>query len=269
LIGAWVGAGLRDAWRGFLLAGRFLTRWPLPAPHLSASGPLAPQLARAALFYPLIGLLLGAGLAGLALLLSTAAAEPAAAVMLVFWVWSTGALHLDGVADCADAWVGGLGSRERTLAILKDPRTGAMGVVALVLVLLAKWAGLAVALRQGGGAWLLLWLPALARAQLLALALTTPYARADGLGAALAAHLPRVAGWLLVALSWAVASSLSIMAMGPPGLLAPLSAALVFWRWRASLQRRIGGYTGDGAGALVELTETAILVTAVLLAGSG
>jgi adenosylcobinamide-GDP ribazoletransferase len=64
-----------------------------------------------------------------------------------------------------------------------------------------------------------------------------------------------------------VASSLSIMAMGPPGLLAPLSAALVLWRWRASLQRRIGGYTGDGAGALVELSETPVLLTAALLAG--
>ncbi|MGB5834380.1 MAG: adenosylcobinamide-GDP ribazoletransferase, partial [Thiohalocapsa sp.] len=61
-----------DAWRAFLLAGRFLTRWPLPEPGMSKDSELAPELGRAALFYPLIGLLLGALLAGGALLLAPA-----------------------------------------------------------------------------------------------------------------------------------------------------------------------------------------------------
>jgi len=150
---------LTEAWRAFLVAGRFLTRLPFPDPGL----PSAAEPARGALFYPLVGLLIGALLAGSAALLEQAPPLAAAALLLILWVWLTGGLHLDGLADCADAWVGGLGSRERTFAILKDPHTGAMGVITLVLALLAKLAGLATLLEQG--AFLaLLWLPTLARA---------------------------------------------------------------------------------------------------------
>ena len=67
-------------------------------------------------------------------------------MLLAVWVLLTGALHLDGVADCADAWVGGFGDREKTFQILKDPRSGPIAVVVLVLVLLVKWAALEVLL---------------------------------------------------------------------------------------------------------------------------
>lgn len=254
-------------WRALLYAGRFLTRWPLPDPGMPSASELGPEMGRAALFYPLIGLLLGATLAALALLLPAAPSLAVAAVLLIFWVWSTGALHLDGLADCADAWVGGLGSRERTLEILKDPRSGAMGVVTLVLALLGKFAGTAALLEGAGpGAVLvLLWLPALARAQLLLLALTTPYARADGMGAAMRSHLHRPTAWLMVGTSGCVAGLLAVIAFGPLGLALPLLALVVFWFWRRSLLKRLGGYTGDGAGALVELTETLLLLGAALL----
>lgn len=258
-------------WRALLFAGRFLTRWPLPDPGMPGTAELGPEMGRAALFYPLIGLLLGAALAGLALLLKDAPTLAAAAVLLIFWVWSTGALHLDGLADCADAWVGGLGSRERTLEILKDPRTGAMGVVTLVLALLGKFAGSAALIEGAGiGAVLLLaWLPALARAQLLLLALTTPYARADGMGAAMRSNLQRPTAWLVVVLSWAAAALLAVLAFGPLGLALPLLALVVYWTWRRSLLHRLGGYTGDGAGALLELTETLLLLCAAVLPAAG
>jgi adenosylcobinamide-GDP ribazoletransferase len=252
-------------WRALLFAGRFLTRWPLPNPGMPTAAELGPEMGRAALFYPLIGLLLGAALAGLALLLKDAPTLAAAAVLLIFWVWSTGALHLDGLADCADAWVGGLGSRARTLEILKDPRTGAMGVVTLVLALLGKFAGTAALLEAAriGPVLVLAWLPVLARAQLLLLALTTPYARADGMGAAMRSHLPRNAAWLVVVVSWCVAALLAVIAFGPRGLALPLLALVVFWIWRRSLLRRLGGYTGDGT--LLELTATLLLLFAALL----
>ena len=60
-----------------------------------------------------------------------------AALVLAVWVLLTGALHLDGVADCADAWVGGFGDREKTFQILKDPRSGTHSCSVLVLVLLS------------------------------------------------------------------------------------------------------------------------------------
>jgi adenosylcobinamide-GDP ribazoletransferase len=271
---------LLDAWRALLLAGRFLTRWPFPA---AADAP--PTLyGRAAPFYPLIGLLLGAALAGVALLgRALGLAEGAgiamlALLVLLVWVWSTGALHLDGLADCADAWVGGLGSRERTVAIMKDPHIGTMGVVVLVLVLLGKLVALAVVLDAGAaaegagaaaGLGALLGVPLLARAQILWLALTTPPARPQGLGAALGAHLPRRAAWLAAGLGTGAA----LVGIGSAGLAAAAMAAVaagwVLLAWRRSLLRRLGGYTGDGVGTLVELTETLVLVAVGLALAAG
>lgn len=252
------------AWRGFLFAARFLTRWPLPDPGMPTADQLRLEMGRTALFYPLVGLLLGASLAAVSWLLAAAPTLAAAALLLILWVWSTGALHLDGLADCADAWVGGLGSRERTFDILKDPHSGAMGVVALILILIAKLACVAALLEQGTAPLVLLGLPALARAQVLALALTTPYARVDGMGAAMRTHLPRRAGWLVLLLTWVLAVTLVLYGLGAIGLVLLLPALLVFWRWRASLVQRLGGYTGDGAGALVEMTEIALLFSAAL-----
>ena len=251
---------LTEAWRAFLIAGRFLTRLPFPDPGL----PSAAEPARGALFYPVVGLVIGALLTGSAVLLQQAPTLAAAALLLILWVWLTGGLHLDGLADCADAWVGGLGSRERTFAILKDPHTGAMGVITLVLALLAKLAALATLLEQGA-LLALLWLPALARAQLLALPLTTASARAKGLGAALRQHLPRRAAWTVLLLTWLVA----LVSLAPSlGVIAPVLAAvalLVLWAARRAMGERLGGFTGDTAGALVELTEIALLLTLVLL----
>jgi len=71
-----------------------------------------------------------------------AAPQPAAALTLAATLLLTGAMHEDGLADTADAWVGGHGDRERTLAIMKDPRAGAMAVIAIVTLLLLKLASM-------------------------------------------------------------------------------------------------------------------------------
>lgn len=241
-----------------LLAGRFLSRAPLPDP-----GPVdAVDQGRSVLFYPVVGLLLGAVLAGLLWLLTGVAGAPAppvAALVLGLWVWATGALHLDGLADCADAWVGGIGSRERTFRILKDPHAGTMAVVTLVVVLLTKGAALlALTAQPRSAALVLLGIPALARAQVLLLALTTPTARSTGMGAALRETLPQRSAWLAVTATWL---SL-VLLMGWVGLVAVLVSLILFWAWRRSMTERLGGFTGDTAGALVELSEVAVLLAA-------
>jgi adenosylcobinamide-GDP ribazoletransferase len=123
-----------------------------------------------------------------------------AALLLTVWVLLSGALHLDGLADSADAWLGGFGDRERTLTIMKDPRSGPIAVVTLVLVLLLKFAAL-LALIEQQHALALIIVPLLGRSALLGLFLTTPYVRAGGLGQALADHLPRSAGKQVLAVS--------------------------------------------------------------------
>ncbi len=258
-------------YRPCLVALRFLTRMPLPVAIETSPIEVSPVvLGRSALCYPLVGLFLGAALLllwlGIASLPGEAPALATAALLLAFWVWSTGGLHLDGLGDCADAWVGGLGSRERTLKILKDPLTGSMGVVALVLILLVKFAALASLPEGSAGALILLLTPALARAQLLALPLTTASARPDGLGAALSETLPRRAAGLTLVVSGSLAlllfASVGLWALG---LALVGVAGLLLFFWRRSMLGRLGGFTGDTAGALVELTEAALLLAAVLL----
>mgnify|MGYP002870254812 FL=1 len=118
----------------FLIALQFLTCLPVRL----RSMPEPQQIGRSLLYYPLVGLLLGALLCLFGIALGNAAAPLNAALLLAAWVWLTGALHLDGLADSADAWVGGFGDRERTLAIMKDPRSGPVAVAVLVLLLLVS-----------------------------------------------------------------------------------------------------------------------------------
>ncbi|MEA3278371.1 MAG: adenosylcobinamide-GDP ribazoletransferase [Pseudomonadota bacterium] len=243
-------------WRSVLIAGRFLTRLPLPDP-----GPLSgPDLGRSAPAYPLVGLVLGLLLWGLARLLGEGGSvELSAALVLTVWVWMTGALHLDGLADSADAWIGGLGDRERTLAIMKEPSSGPMAVVVLVLVLLCKWAAIAALIGKGLTASLI-WVPTLARAQLLLPFLTTPYVRPRGMGAETVAHLTQRAAWVAIGLTLIG----SLLHLGVAALEIGLAGGILFLLWRQAMMSRLGGFTGDTAGALVELTETLALVVAAL-----
>lgn len=245
--------------RAFLIALQFLTRLPVRLRRQ----PEARELGRSLLFYPLVGLIIGLLLALLALLAERLAGLPFAlhaALLLVVWVLLTGALHLDGLADTCDAWAGGRGDRERTLAIMKDPRSGPSGVTAVVLVLLVKFAALQAVL-EADNLMSLVLAPVLGRAALPLLFLTTRYVRPGGLGAALATNLPRKPAIAIVILSGAALP----FAAGAIGWTALLAAGAAFIYLRASMQLRIGGATGDTAGALVEITEVMVLVVVSLI----
>jgi adenosylcobinamide-GDP ribazoletransferase len=237
--------------RGLLAAIGFLTRLPVPASVFEGSEARSAQLA----WYPLVGLLIGALLWVLAWLLHSASPMLAAALLLVGWVALTGGLHLDGLADSADAWVGGLGDRERTLAIMKDPRSGPMGVAVVVLVLLLKFAALASLPHPDSALWLA---PLLGRAALTGAFLTTPYVRSGGMGSALvtAPRTACVVGLLL--------SLLITLIAGWHGLRALVACVVVFVGWRWSCMQRLGGMTGDTCGALTELVEATVLVALAL-----
>ena len=122
----------------FLIALQFLTRLPVRLPGTPDERTIGNSL----LYYPLVGVVIGVLLVALFLALADAPAGLRAALVLAAWVIVTGALHLDGLADSADAWAGGLGDREKTLAIMKDPYCSPAAVVTLVVVLLLKFAAL-------------------------------------------------------------------------------------------------------------------------------
>ncbi|WP_439888064.1 adenosylcobinamide-GDP ribazoletransferase [Pseudomonas sp. MBLB4123] len=237
-----------------LIALQFLTRLPVRL----AAMPTPAQLGRSLLWYPAVGVLIGLLLLAAQRLLADVPVLLQAALLLALWVGLSGGLHLDGLADSADAWVGGMGDRERTLAIMQDPRSGPMAVLVLVLVLLLKFAAL-VALLEADRALALLLVPWLARALPPLLLLCTPYVRPGGLGQALADHLPRRhLPWLLAA------HAVAIALFGAMGLLALLVAGLLFLWLRRQLLQRLGGTTGDTTGALLELVECAVLVVLAL-----
>jgi adenosylcobinamide-GDP ribazoletransferase len=253
--------------RPLIIALQFLTRLPLRL----AQPPTDAELGRSLLCYPLVGALLGSLLAGLALLLMPWLPPLALAVsLLLLWVMASGGLHLDGLADTADGWAGARGDPQRALAIMKQPTCGPFGVIAIVLVLLVKFAALAslaslpdAATRTPLALLLaILW----GRTLLLPWFLTNAYVRPDGLGSAMHTYLPRRTAWCLtglVALMLA-ASAMQWPAQAPLYLAAGAAALIVLLALRHSMQTLIGGITGDTAGALVEISEAAVLLAATL-----
>lgn len=237
----------------FLLALSFLTR--IPVPDLGRLE--AVDFGRAALFYPLVGLLLGVLLCLPLWLFPHSPALLLAALLVVLWAMLTGGLHLDGLADSADAWLGGFGDEAKTLRILKDPLVGAAGVIAIVSLLLLKFAALTALLETGQ--WLpILLAPAFGRVLILLLFLTTPYVRAGGLASAVTEQLPRTPAW------WVVLACLSSgLVLAGSGVL---TAILGFVLLRRIMLQRLRGCTGDTAGASVETGEMLWLLGAALAA---
>lgn len=240
--------------KAFLLALQFLTCFPLSL----RSAPSPADWGKSALAYPVIGLLIGLLLAGLQQLVGHADPLLQAALLTATWALITGGLHLDGLADSADAWVGGHGDRERTLAIMKDPRSGPAAISTLVLTLLLKFSALAVLTKADTWPALLL-VPVLGRAAIVALLLSTPYVRPGGMGSAITAHLPRAAAVLVMLM--VAAGGLFAGKAGALALVVAVAAWLVL-RWM--MLRRLGGMTGDTLGAAVELTEVAVLIALAL-----
>lgn len=244
-------------WQAFRLALGLLTRIPV-----SGEGATDKNLRSQSLrWYPLVGFIIGLPLLALALALPTPALLTAA-LILCFWVAITGALHLDGLADSADAWVGGMGDPEKTLRIMKDPASGPIGVTTVVLCLLVKFAAIAalLPLTQESGWWLA---PVFVRAMAALAFITTDYVRAKGMGEGLSESTP---GTLTMALSLTLTASLFFMPLAIWITWLAVAAAL-FLLWRKTLINRLGGFTGDCVGALIELLETALLVATAVLIG--
>lgn len=235
--------------KGLVVAIQFLTR--LPSPRIAVSDE---DFARSMRWFPAVGLIVGAIVAGGAR--TGASIDPwvGALMGLILWVGVTGALHLDGLGDIADAAGAVHKGRERLLAVLADPHVGSFGAVAIGLQLIAKLVLLRVAIDAG------LW-PAI---------VVAPFAARIGpllwtrlllpLHPGLAARFRDGIGWPHI-LCW---FALLLAAAGfVPALLA---APALLLGWNAWLRRTIGGLSGDGHGAGIELIESALLLAAIVVA---
>lgn len=234
--------------RTILAAIAFLTRIPVGR-LVELDGR---DVARAAPLYPLVGA--GIGAAGGAV----AAWRPGlagAALGVALVAVLTGAMHLDALADSADALGGG--TRERRLEIMRDHAVGSFGATALVLALAVKVAVLAELEDP-----LLAYLAAAACARWTALPLAAalPYAREEGQARSLAAGTT----WTASVVGLVAAGALAVLALGVPGLAALGAAAAVALLVGAWCRRWIGGVTGDTLGAATEVAEVAALTLLLL-----
>jgi adenosylcobinamide-GDP ribazoletransferase len=222
----------------------FLTRLPVGGAALDA-----PDLSRAAAWFPAVGLVVGGVMAGTRALADLVLAPlPATVVAVLAAVLVTGALHEDGLADTADA-LGAHVSRQRKLEILRDPRVGAYGALALIFAILLTVALLAP-LDAGRFARAAVVGHVLGRWSTLPQSLLLPTSRPHGSGA-----LVRVGAVGLAAGSCvAVAAALVAGGLVPGAVaLAAAGAATATGGWAAV--RAFGGVSGDTFGAVNKLVE--------------
>jgi adenosylcobinamide-GDP ribazoletransferase len=214
-------------------------------------------------WYPIVGLLIG---------ILLAAAERAAAVVwpeivgaalvVSLWVALSGALHLDGLADAADAAFAPV-PRERRLEILRDVHHGTFAVVAVALVLVLKTSALA-SMSAREAAAIVVFAPVAGRAAIAPAMRLFPTARSHGMGSSARAGATSVA----FAVGLAVTASAAVVALGWAGLVAAAVALALGLASAAWLFARFGGLTGDSYGAVVEIVElTALLSGSALVAG--
>ncbi len=212
--------------------------------------------------FPLAGLLIGAGLAGLDAAASRLWPSPVPAVLdVLFLVWITGALHLDGLGDTADGLYGNR-PKERALEIMKDSRVGAMGLVAVFCGLSLKWAALGA--MDAHRFLFLLIIPAYARSGMMIGIRFLPYGRAeDGTGHAFFGRPLK----LLDFWAFLIPLVLSFLA-GWRGLLLNIAFAALITALLTFYKRRMGCITGDMLGAMCEITEAALFLAVAVQAGS-
>jgi len=237
-----------------LIAMSLLTR--LPIPQADWSNTECPP-ARAAWAYPLAGLVVG-GLAAITGLVAGAlGVGPTVVAVLMLAVLSvtTGAMHDDGLADCADGFWGGW-DKARRLEIMKDSAIGAYGVLALIIIFALKGASLSALLAHPGAtAWLILLPAILSRATMVAVMELLPNAREDGLSSK-TGKPGKPAMWVAVALGVIaafLAPASGFVLIAAAGLSAGVVALIA--------SRKIGGQTGDVLGATQSITEVALLIT--------
>ena len=182
-------------------------------------------------------------------------------VVVLGWVWVTGALHLDGAMDTADGL--GVWDRQKRLDVMSDSRSGAFGVIAAIAILMLK----SIALMSVSSArpLALLWIPVWARCAHVWAVGRYPYLKSEG--KARLHHDSFVPGWdyipgLMLQMLFAIAM-VALQAwpnihwlVGSYGVAIGLSWGIGYWFFR-----KLGGVTGDIHGAIVEWTETILLLS--------
>jgi adenosylcobinamide-GDP ribazoletransferase len=257
------------------MAVGFLTRIPIMGtvkgtvlsencPHIE-EGEHCPQerdLAGSMVYFPVVGLVLGLILALINAALAPILPSGAVNLALVLALTAlTGAIHLDGLADTADGLCSKARDKEGILNIMKDPRIGAMGVIAIVMSILFKYELLSAVPSHFKASSLILMCTISRWAQVLA-ASFSKYARKEG---GIGMYFIGKVRKNVLYLAAFFAAAISMAAWFPFGFFVLLAGSLFAWLVIKYINKRIGGMTGDTVGAVNELTEIAVLTTLCIL----
>jgi len=234
---------MRPVFSGFALAVSMLTTVPFFRVHDFFKG----INGFAVMFYPLVGALLGALLWGVYLFLLPYFPETHLKIALLFlWIVLTGAMHLDGFADTVDAL---FVPKEKAEAVMKDPHVGGMGMTFTVAFLLLK----ASALWHLESVWALPIVLMLSRYNAVLAIYFHPYIRKEGMGSLAKAEFTRTQ---LAIASLMVLAALVVMPQAWRLLVGALAVLLLTGSF---FTRRLGGFSGDVYGFMIEVTEVFLL----------
>lgn len=232
----------------FLIAVQFLTVLPAALNRIFKDD----ELGKAVGYFPLVGLLIGAILAGGGWLFSYLFPPAISTILLMaLWLALSGALHFDGLLDSFDGLFGGH-TPEQRLEIMKDERVGAFGLAAGIMVVLLRY----YSLLESNSIQLLLLSPVLARWAVSMLMVVFPYGRAVGLGKTMKDNASYrqllIASVIAAGAAWFFAGSFGLIALLIIGVFAMLLGYFVM--------RKIPGLTGDIYGLVIELGEVLVIL---------
>jgi adenosylcobinamide-GDP ribazoletransferase len=245
--------------RPLLAAIQFLTVIPFPKSFTGGEK----ELEKCMPFFPVVGLLIGIIIAAFDHVMGFMLPLLPASVMTAIAMTSiSGGLHMDGLADTADGFFSAR-PRERILEIMRDSRTGVMGVLAVVFVIVLKVSVL-ISLPPPFRPGIIVLMPLAGRCSFVVMMTALPYVRREG-GLATAFGVGK--SWLNVLWTSAFLLAAGWLAGRWMGLAASFSALLMAALFSVYCFRKIGGYTGDTLGAGCELTEIIPAIAAVVIVG--
>jgi len=238
---------------GFWAALQFLTILPTPIRHKVT----AKTSGKSLIYFPLVGLILGAILLGLNyVLILVLPSTVVNALLIIALVILTGAHHLDGFIDTCDGVIAGESKKER-LTIMSDSKVGAFGIVGVVLLLLLKYVSLSAAPILPA----LLLMPTLSRWTMVSIIFTFPYAKRYGMGLA----FKQGANWQRLTITTVISLVVAVALLKLWGLVLMAALWLIAFGIASYFRSRLGGLTGDNYGAINELTEVLVLLLLVLI----
>ncbi|MDD5126835.1 MAG: adenosylcobinamide-GDP ribazoletransferase [Dehalococcoidales bacterium] len=242
---------------------RFLTTIPLP--HRRETS--AEELGRSAVYFPLVGLIIGLILAGLNWVFRMVLPAPlVSAMLIVVMIILTGGLHLDGLSDTCDG-IGGHKSAEERWQVMRDSHVGSFGAIGIAALLLVKYVALS-SVPPNLMMVSLLFMPVVSRWAMVYAIFAHPYARPSGLGIS----FKQSTRWLAFTIATLITVTLAIV-MIPlfqfAGLIIIICIGLNTTLMAVYFKSKFGGLTGDTYGAINEVSEAGVLLLIALLANLG